>query len=84
MEVRERFAVGTAKLGEAASELRALTGVAEVVVVSTCNRTEFYLAATGARETLALLEIHLAEKTDLHGIATPHFYRMEKAAAQSR
>jgi len=81
VEVRERFAVGSAKLGEAAGELLCLAGVTEVVVISTCNRTEFYLAATTARETLALLEVHLAEKTDLHGIASPHFYRMEKAAA---
>jgi glutamyl-tRNA reductase len=81
VEVRERFAVGSAKLGETASELLSLTGVTEVVVISTCNRTEFYLAANTARETLELLERHLAEKTELHGVASPHFYRMEKSAA---
>ena len=81
VEVRERFAVGQGRLGETASELRSLTGVTEAVVVSTCNRTEFYLAASAAGETLELLEIHLTEKTELHGIAAPHFYRMEKFAA---
>lgn len=81
VEVRERFAVGTPKLGTAAQELIATTGVAESVVISTCNRTEFYLAAPNAREALARLETHLVHKTDLHDAASPHFYRMEKSEA---
>jgi glutamyl-tRNA reductase len=81
VEVRERFAVGNTKLGESASELIATIGAAESVVISTCNRTEFYLAAPDARETLARLEAHLATKTALDDRVTPHFYRMEKAAA---
>jgi glutamyl-tRNA reductase len=43
--VRERFAVTTSRLAEAGREVNALQGVAESVVVSTCNRTEYYLAA---------------------------------------
>jgi glutamyl-tRNA reductase len=81
VEVRERFAVGNTKLGESASELIATIGAAESVVISTCNRTEFYLAAPDAREALARLEAHLATKTALDDRVTPHFYRMEKAAA---
>lgn len=81
VEVRERFAVGNTKLGESASELIATIGAAESVVISTCNRTEFYLAAPDARETLARLEAHLAAKTALDDRVKPHFYRMEKAAA---
>jgi glutamyl-tRNA reductase len=81
VEVRERFAVGPAKLGETAAGLLALTGVAEAVVVSTCNRTEFYLAAPAANEAFDLLELHLAEMTGLHDSAAPHFYRIGKFEA---
>ena len=65
VEVRERFAVGNNKLGQAANELVAMTGVAESVVISTCNRTEFYLVAPDARAAFHRLESHLAEKTRL-------------------
>lgn len=81
VEVRERFAVGTPKLGSEANDLIATTGVSEGVVISTCNRTEFYLVAPDAQAALARLEHHLVSKTDLHDIATPHFYRMEKSEA---
>ncbi|MEI6178459.1 MAG: glutamyl-tRNA reductase, partial [Verrucomicrobiota bacterium] len=81
VEVRERFAVGNTKLGESARELTALDGVAEGVVISTCNRTEFYLVAPAAAAAFALLESHLAAKTSLHTEAAAHFYRLEQASA---
>ena len=81
VEVRERFAVGTPKLGASAVELIATTGVAEGVVSSTCNRTEFYLVAPAARDAFERLEAHLAEKTAPHHTAAPHFYRMERVDA---
>ena len=81
VEVRERFAIGTARLGAASMELVAMTGVTEGVVISTCNRTEFYLVAPVAREAFDSLEAHLAEQTQLHGSAAPHFYRKEKSEA---
>ena len=81
VEVRERFAVGTPKLGSAAHELIALTDVAESLVISTCNRTEFYLVASDAKAALVRLETHLAEKTGLDESVTPHFYRKEKSEA---
>jgi len=81
VEVRERFAVGNTKLGEAAHELTALDGVAEGVVISTCNRTEFYLVAPEAAAAFALLESHLSAKTRLHTEAAAHFYRLEQSAA---
>jgi glutamyl-tRNA reductase len=81
VEVRERFSVGAPKLGEAAGELLSLIGIREAVVVSTCNRTEFYLAADDAVEALDALENHLVAKTNLHGVVTPHFYRIQKSAA---
>jgi glutamyl-tRNA reductase len=81
VEVRERFAVGTPRLGTTAMELVTLTGAEGSVVISTCNRTEFYLAAPAARHAFERLEAHLAETTALHHAATPHFYRMERAEA---
>jgi glutamyl-tRNA reductase len=45
VEVRERFAVGDAHLGEAAAELARVPGVGEAVIISTCNRVEYYVAA---------------------------------------
>ncbi len=40
--VREQFAVGKSRLPLVNSELAALPGVAECVLLSTCNRTEIY------------------------------------------
>jgi glutamyl-tRNA reductase len=81
VEVRERFAVGTPKLGEAANDLVALAEASEGVVISTCNRTEFYLAAEDARAAFTLVESRLAGKIQLDASVADHFYRMEKAEA---
>ncbi len=78
VEVRERFAVGTTRLGEASQNLLEMAGVPEGVVISTCNRTEFYLAADDAAGALKRLELGLADK--VHGHEEP-FYRHEKAEA---
>lgn len=81
VEVREKFAVGTTKLGEAANELIALAEATEGVVISTCNRTEFYLAAENAKQTLELIETRLAVKIQFDPSVSAHFYRMEKTEA---
>ncbi|MFZ9938213.1 MAG: glutamyl-tRNA reductase [Luteolibacter sp.] len=78
VEIRERFAVGNHRLGEAAREINTLAAVSEAVVISTCNRTEFYLAANSSVEAVAALESHLAGKTGAAGGASAHFYRFEK------
>ncbi|MGJ8634621.1 MAG: glutamyl-tRNA reductase [Luteolibacter sp.] len=78
VEVRERFAIGNTRLGEASADLLKLAGSPEAVVVSTCNRTEFYLAAENSHAAISLLEKNLAEK--VHGHEEP-FYRYEKTAA---
>jgi glutamyl-tRNA reductase len=81
VEVRERFAVGTTKLGEAASQLTALADVSEGVVISTCNRTEFYLAAPSGSIALERLEAGLATRENLAPADLTHFYRLEKSHA---
>ena len=81
VEVRERFAVGTTKLGEAASQLTALADVMEGVVISTCNRTEFYVAAPSGGNALDQLEAGLATRENLAPDDLTHFYRLEKSDA---
>jgi glutamyl-tRNA reductase len=46
VEIRERFAIADSALPEALLRLRAIEGVEEGLIVSTCNRTEFYVAGT--------------------------------------
>lgn len=79
VEVRERFAVGTNRLGAASLALLDLHGVAEGLVISTCNRTEYYLAAEDSSHATRALENLLANLAGTD--AAPHFYRMERAEA---
>ncbi len=81
VEVREKFAVGTPRLGQASADLAELAGAAEVVIVSTCNRTEYYLAATDSAQSLGVLERRLLERERLDGAVSSHFYRKTKADA---
>jgi len=81
VEVRERFAVGTARLGESTLELVKTLDVAEGLILSTCNRTEFYLVAPEAKPALEKLEAHLANKSNAPDDIIPHFYRIEKNEA---
>jgi glutamyl-tRNA reductase len=81
VEIRERFAVGTPKLGEASTDLCELADAAEGVVISTCNRTEFYLAAENAEAAFARVEKGLAEKIHLDSSVAKHFYRKKKSDA---
>ncbi|MFC7336793.1 glutamyl-tRNA reductase [Haloferula chungangensis] len=75
VEVRERFAITPGKLGASASELLVLEGVAEGVVLSTCNRTEFYLAGESAEE-LAISLLGKLGETD-----SEHWYKKHRLDA---
>lgn len=74
--LRERFAQGTEEIGRTLGQLRALEGVDEACVISTCNRVEFYVAgsADGAILTRRLKSFLLT----LSGLSTvelePHLY----------
>lgn len=80
VEVRERFAVGTTKLGEAAQQLLEMAGAPEGVVVSTCNRTEYYLVAENGSQALKRLQDGLAEK--VHGHEEPFYHHHHQAAVK--
>lgn len=81
VEVRERFAVGATKLGQAANELLSTAGASEAVVISTCNRTEFYFAADNAGEVLSKVESSLIAKVRSGGGVVEHFYRLKRSEA---
>ena len=49
VELRERFAIPDGEIAAATAQLKAAPGVAEAVVISTCNRVEIYLAAEQGR-----------------------------------
>lgn len=79
VEVREKFAVPSGKLGEAAKELLSIDGLAEGVVVSTCNRTEFYLAGERAAAAAEALKGALAVKHGVEGRG--HWYEHQRMEA---
>lgn len=62
VEVRERFAVLESHLGETALEIKQLPHVEEAVVVSTCNRVEFYTATRNPEGVIAALEEMIGQK----------------------
>jgi len=47
IEVRERIVFARERLPGALASLRSLPGVAEALIVSTCNRTELYSVGGG-------------------------------------
>lgn len=53
LEVRERIVFDAARLPEALASLRALPGLQEALIVSTCNRTEIYAAGSTGTGPLA-------------------------------
>ena len=62
VEVRERFAFAQEEEAPVLERVRALAGVDEAVLLSTCNRTEFYLYPILDPETLQTVERVLADK----------------------
>jgi len=81
VQVRERFAIGTPKLGQASHDLLAGVDAAEAVVISTCNRTEFYLAAEDADAALDRLGSRLAAQVPENADLPSHFYHLQKGEA---
>ena len=66
VELREKMAFSEDRLRAALRALRQESGVAEVVILSTCNRTELYWAGSAdAAELTAWLERHHAPDLEL-------------------
>lgn len=81
VEVRERFAVADHKLAEHAAGLKELEGIEEALVVSTCNRTEYYLAGENPQQAFASLEIRLSTLAEPEHGVHEHFYHMQRGEA---
>jgi glutamyl-tRNA reductase len=62
IEVRERFAIADSHLAQAAAELARTRGVDEAVIVSTCNRVEFYVAAEKSEQGFAAVQEFVAAR----------------------
>lgn len=63
--VRERFAVAKSRLSEVNRSLSSLSGVAECVLLSTCNRTEIYYWSAEPEESMrAILHFFLGSEPD--------------------
>src|SRR5687767_6704224 len=60
VEVRERYAIVDGRLGATARELATEPGLAEAVVIATCNRVEFYLVAEDPARAFELLDRYIA------------------------
>lgn len=79
VELRERFAIPDAEIAATAMQLKAVPGVSEAVVVSTCNRVEFYIAAEQASVGFAAMSDYLAA----HFAAPDHEHFFQHPTAQS-
>jgi glutamyl-tRNA reductase len=80
IEVRERLALDEREAAEVARELASHEG--EAVCLSTCNRTELYLAAEDAAQAEERTAGMLSELAKLpEGELTPVLYRLRDAAA---
>lgn len=67
IELREKFAIPDHELGAAAAQLARAPGVGEAVIVSTCNRVEFYVGVEEASQGFAAVREFLARR----GLAAP-------------
>lgn len=86
IQLREKYAVPEGELGAAAAELAKRPGVQEAVIVSTCNRVEFYVAAKDTARGLVAVKEFVAARTDrtdagmLYQLMTPqsipHLFRV--------
>lgn len=56
VELRERFAVAESELGPTAARLAQVPGLGEAVIISTCNRVEYYAATEDPVSGFAALQ----------------------------
>lgn len=74
VEVRERIAINPPDYPAFINQLTAISGVEEVVILGTCNRTEFYCLCSSQVENELLLAIHAVRGLDPNTLDR-YFYR---------
>ncbi len=73
--IRERFAFGATEVPDALAHVLESEAIAEAVLISTCNRTEFYLHPGDAERGIALVTATLAaQASDLPKPAERYLY----------
>ncbi|MDP0492462.1 MAG: glutamyl-tRNA reductase [Verrucomicrobiota bacterium JB023] len=75
VELREKIAIGESHLIEENQAILSREAIAESLVLSTCNRTEFYLAAPEGEKAFAALAGHLEDR---FGLPTDHEHFYQK------
>ncbi len=81
VELRERLAIPEKSLADALRSLRRYQGVAEAVVLSTCNRVEFAVAADDGADPYAAIAEFLGTRGLSLETMGAHFFRCEQRAA---
>ena len=85
LDVRERLVIGASELTHALAEVASATGAREAVILSTCNRTELYLAGTdddAVAGAMALVAKRIGESAEPYAYvrrdreAALHLYRV--------
>jgi glutamyl-tRNA reductase len=76
IEIREKVAIARSEYSDRVSELCALPGVEEVVVLSTCNRTEIYCLSTEVGKQGLVEWVHRVNDVPV-GELDRHFYHHE-------
>ncbi len=79
--VRERLAIPEQSLLDAVRALRRYEGVAEAVVLSTCNRVEFAVAADDDADPYAAIADFLRTRGLSFELLGPQFFRCEQRSA---
>ena len=78
VEVRECLAFREDALPAALADLRARTGVAEAVILSTCNRVEITLTTDDAADPQSIVDGFLSDHKSVSAASIgPHLYRHE-------
>lgn len=81
VEIRERFSVSESRLYPSLHHLAESSGIEEVVLLSTCNRTEFILWASDLEAATASIDEFLIPEFGLTGEQKRHFYRFTGSEA---
>ena len=79
--VRERFWISESRRSEALKSLQQAEGVEEILVLATCNRTEFYVWASDASLAANSVLRFLSAEYGLKLCEWRHFYRLLDDAA---
>src|SRR5579883_602366 len=78
VEIRERLAFREEQLPSALADLKKREGVAEALILSTCNRVEIVVTTDDRFEPESVVDAFLAERKAIDAAAiAPHLYRRE-------